>query len=141
MATPFHTTVSLDGMTFPESQFTFRISGSNLTAANTEGKVVSLDTTAADTVKLAADGDNIIGRVVKFEARVNEGVNLVTIATRFINNVPVKSGETVLVGDTVVGAGNGEVKTFKVTGVSAPRPWDNYVVEVGSGTVVVAFRP
>lgn len=138
MATPFHTTVALDGITFPEFQFTMLISGSGLTAATVEGFAVSQDTTAANTCKLAADDDQIIGRVVKFEARTNEGTNLVTVATRFINKLPIKSGETVAVGDTVVGAGAGEVKTYKETAVSVPRRWDNYVVAVESGFATVA---
>lgn len=137
MATPFHTTVALDGITFPEFQVTMLISGSGLTASAVEGKALSLDATAANTCKLAADGDVVIGRAVKFESRTNEGINVVTIATRFMNKLPIKSGETVAVGDTVVGAGSGEVKTYKVTGTSAPRPWDNYVVEVASGYATV----
>lgn len=137
MATPFHTTVALDGMTFPEFQFTFLISGSGLTAAGVEGKAVALDTAAANTVKLAADGNMILGRVVKFEARVNEGINVVTVATRFINKLPIKSGETVAVGDTVIGAGSGEVKTYKESTVSAPRHWDNVVLAVADGYATV----
>jgi len=53
---------------FPFGLFTFTYAVSTAMADDTaaaamSGKVVSLDTTAAGTVKLAADGDAIFGRV------------------------------------------------------------------------------
>lgn len=74
------------------------------------GKAVAIDTGAASTVKLAGDDDVIMGRLEVVEDRSVEGVLVGTVATRGGFGFPIKSGETINVGDTVIGAGDGEVK-------------------------------
>lgn len=101
----------------------------SITAADV-GKAVTLDSTAANTVKIAGDGDQIIGRLETFENRSVEGVVVGAVATRG-GWTFTKSG-AVNVGDTVVGAPNGEVKAAAAADYS-----DNMVVESGATTVVV----
>lgn len=126
--TPFHTNVSLAGFHFEDFSLTFKLTAG--ITANDVGKAVALSTAAPNTVKLAGDGDVIIGRLATVEDRTIEGTLLGAVELKFANTLPIKTGEVVVVGDTVVGAGAGEVKTLKVTGVSAPDYSKNMVVEV-----------
>jgi hypothetical protein len=126
MAQVSHTNVALDNIKDEHSNRTFKMSGS-VTKAD-EGKAVSLDTTAANTVKLAADGDAIVGRLEIYEP----GRATCTVQLHFTETLPVKAGETITLGDTVVGAGAGEVKA-----AVTDAPHINFVVEVRTGFVVV----
>jgi len=105
-------TISKKGRYLENYQETWYISGA-VTQADL-GKAVSLDTTAEKTVKLAADGDAIVGRLEVLEARVQEGVTVCTVSEKFIDWVPYKagltSGDVAGIGKSIVGAGNGEVK-------------------------------
>jgi hypothetical protein len=133
MSTPFHTTVDLAGTHFSDFHLTMNISGSGLTYASVVGKPLALDTTAANTVKIAGNGDRIVGYARTFEDRINEGTKLVTVETKFIMNFPVTAADALAVGDTAVGGTNaGEVKK----GTAAPN--DNIVLKVASGIATVA---
>lgn len=99
------------------------------------GKAVSIDSSAANTVKLAGDGDVIFGRL-----EVVEDNGIGTVALKFIEELPIKSGETFTVGSTAVGAGAGEVKVRTVTATPTPDLNDNVVVEVRATKVVVYKR-
>lgn len=74
------------------------------------GKAVSVDGTTANQVKLAADGDVILGVLASFEDRTVEGVKVGTIELCGGFELPVKTGETMVVGQYAQGAGSGEVK-------------------------------
>lgn len=100
-------TISKKGRYLENYQETFYISGA-VTQADL-GKAVSLDTTAEKTVKLAADGDAIVGRLEVLEARVQEGVTVATVSMKFIDWVPYAAAATPAIGAAVEGAGNGEV--------------------------------
>lgn len=100
--------VSLNNFHFEDWQFTFNLA-SGITEAD-EGKAVALDTSAANTVKLAGDGDEILGRLERVENRVQAGLLLGTVSIKFGAKLPIASGETVAVGDFLIGAGGGEVK-------------------------------
>ena len=104
--------VTLKGFYFEDSMFTC-VLASGITAADI-GKAVSWDTGAANKVKLAADGDSICGRLETVENRVQEGVLVGTVAFRFSNTLPIKSGlagdHVVTQGGLLIGAGAGEVK-------------------------------
>lgn len=100
--------VVLDGFTQHDHAFTMLISGT-VTSADL-GKAVSLDTTAEATVKLAADGDPIYGRLFQIEDRSQEGVTTCTVETRFRKRLP-KTAAAILKGASVVGAGGGLVKS------------------------------
>lgn len=127
MVAPFHTTVSLSGYYFEDSIFTFNVSG-GVTNADV-GKAVTLDTTAANTVKLAGADEEVMGRLERVEER--ETGTVASVSLRFCGELPVATGETVNVGDAVIGAGSGEVKAA----VSADRR--QKVVEVLTDAVVV----
>lgn len=126
----FHTKVSLRGFHFEDFLLTFTLAA-GITAAD-RGKAVSLGA-AANTVKLAGDGDVIIGRLETVEDRKVEGQLVGAVALKFANALPIKAGEVVAVGDTVVGAGAGEVKKAATADHGA-----NFVAEVvGNEAVVV----
>lgn len=107
-STSFHTGVSLRGFYFEDFILTFNLP-STVTAADI-GKAVALDASGNAKVKLAGDGDFIIGRLDTVEKREIEGTNTGAVSLKFSNLLPIKSGSGVVRGDTVVGAGNGEVK-------------------------------
>jgi hypothetical protein len=134
----FHTQVHLSGYSFPDSQLTFKLK-SGITTSDV-GKAVSLDTSAANTVKLAGDGDVIIGRLETVEDRTNEGTLLGTVALRFAAKLTIKSGlsgaAVVAVGSRVKGAGSGEIKAVDgSTDLGAPAY--PLVVEVSGSTAWV----
>lgn len=105
--------VSLQNYHFEEWQLTFNLK-SGITQTDRH-KAVTLDASADNTVKLAGDGDPILGRLEIIEDRQQEGTLLGTIALKFGAKLPIKSGETVNVGDYLVGAGDGEVKAAPAT--------------------------
>lgn len=74
------------------------------------GAAVVQDTEAANTVKLAGDGDIILGRLENVEDRTKtEGVKVGRV--KLIGGMAFKKSEAeIAVGDKVVGAANGEVK-------------------------------
>lgn len=99
--------VTLKG-TIPDNDLTF-ILASDIKAEHV-GLAVAQDTSAANTVKLAGDGDAIVGRLESFEDRTaTEGV--VVGAVKLVGGLELKkSGASMNVGDSVVGAGAGLVK-------------------------------
>lgn len=123
MATPFHTTVRLDGFRIEDTLLTYNIEG-NVSRANDVGKAVSL-TANQNSVKLAGDGDAIIGRIEVIENRADG--NVATVAHRFSGKMPLKANANVSVGDSVVGGGDGTVKAANATDTT-----DNFVVAVDS---------
>ena len=102
-----------------------------ITAAD-KGKAVAIDATAAKTVKLAGADDIIIGHLSTVEDRVTEGVLIGTVDLKGGFSFPIATGETVEVGDTVIGAGSGEVKA-----AGSADYTDNVVTEVASGRATV----
>lgn len=130
----FHTQVRLTGFPFEDSQLTVKLSGSPVQADI--GKALTQDTSAANTMKLAGDGDPIDGVLLTLENRTVEGTVVGTCSFRFAKTLPIKSGLTgaavVAVGSRLCGAGAGEVKaidwsspTATLAGVyaNAPRCW------------------
>lgn len=135
MPTPFHNKVSLRGFHFEDTSLTVKLAAG--ITANDVGKAVSMSN-VANTMKLSGDGDFIVGRLVSVEDRTVEGQLVGAVEFQFANYLPIKSGETVVAGDTVVGAGSGEVKALKNAGTPAPDHSKNFVAEVvGSNAVVV----
>jgi hypothetical protein len=115
--------------------FTYHLSGAfanEAAVAATAGKAVSLDTTAAASVKLAGDGDAIFGRVYVAEDRNSIGGGRVaSVARKFKERLPAATGHGLVVGDRIIGAGNGLVKKDAAAGVANP-----IVVEVGTDYVI-----
>jgi hypothetical protein len=139
--------ISLRGIYQELFNYPFKISGSPVAAD--VGKAVSLDAGAANTVKLAADGDPILGILMTLEDRVVEGVKICTVATKGGHRLQVVSGGSgaISVGSEVQGAGAGEVKVnatqLDTDGVGTPtirggtHQKRNIVVEKISTTHVV----
>lgn len=83
-------TVSLKGLYIEGFLYTF-LAEASITEAD-EGKAVALDTSAANTVKLAADDEVIIGRIERFEDRSIEGVKVATVVLEGGHSFPIDSG-------------------------------------------------
>ena len=130
---------SMRGYHFEDYQFSATLTAGMTTAD--VGKAVALSTGAANKVKLAGDGDYIIGRLETVEDRTQEGVLIGTVAWHFSDRLPVKSGltgaEAVVIGSTVVGAGSGEVKANVVSTVATPDYRMNVVTALETGYAIV----
>jgi hypothetical protein len=109
--------VNLRRYFFEDWLFTFNLA-SGITSADV-GKALSRDTSAANTLKLAADDDDIVGRLEQVEDRAQEGQLVGAVSIKFLNSLPIAAAQTINVGDKIVGAGNGEVKA-KAT----PAGWE-----------------
>lgn len=118
--------VSLLGTNSSDNSFTY-LCDSSMTVDDA-GKPAALS--AANTVHVAANGEDIIGYIEQVEDRELEGIKVATVTQIGFFKFKKLADDTVAVKDTIVGAGNGEVK--KAT-TAAPG---NYVVEVGSDYVV-----
>lgn len=106
-------TIVLEGFPFGAFTFTYAMSGVAQTdeaAGALAGKAVALDTTAPGTMKLAGDGDPIVGRVYVGENRAVESLVTASIARKFKERLPADNGHGIVVGDRIVGAGDGKVK-------------------------------
>lgn len=130
MSTPFHNKVSLRGFHFEDASLTVKLAAG--ITQNDIGKAVAMSN-VANTFKLAGADEHIVGRLVSVEDRTVEGQLVGAVEFQFANYLPIKAGEAVAAGDTVVGAGNGEVKKL-----ATPDHSKNFVAEVvGSNAVVV----
>lgn len=74
-----------------------------------QGKPVKMGSNNYE-VDLAGDGDDIIGFLVSFEDRQVEGIKVGTVQIKGPVEFTFATGDTVAVGDSIVGAGSGEVK-------------------------------
>lgn len=136
--------VSLRGLFVDQFQFTFRLSA-GIVAADI-GKAVALVPGTANTVRLAADNDIIVGRLESVENRTVEGISVGTISLKGGLDLPKSSGVTVTVGDYLVGAGAGLVKpvakpvqrqAFNGTGAVTQFVLNRVVGDVGDVLVYV----
>lgn len=128
----FYNSVKLSKFTFEAFQLTVNLA-SGITSADI-GKAVTQDTSADNQVKLAGDGDPILGVLYTVENRLNEGTNVGTVEFKFAAKVPIKSGLTgasvVARGKRLCGAGGGEVRALDAGTPAeaaliptAPRVW------------------
>lgn len=122
--------VSLRGMEHNEFHYPFNLAAG--TTAADVGKPVALDATAANTVKIAGDGETVIGKLVVVENRAIEGVLVGTVALK--GGFKFSTTGSVVVGGSVQGAGGGNVKPL------AANYALNMVVEVGTGYAIVVFK-
>ena len=129
--TLFHNKPTLRGYHFEDWSFTF-VLAAGITEADV-GKAVSIDTSAANKVKLAADGDTILGMLSTVEDRAVEGQLIGAVELKFANILSVFGGIGVAIGDTVQGVGGGLVKKTTTPDYSL-----NFVAEIqGTNAVVV----
>ncbi|MET0377063.1 MAG: hypothetical protein ABW128_22750 [Rhizorhabdus sp.] len=124
------------GFPIDSHTFTYLISGlaDETAVAAAAGRAVAQDKTAANTVKLAGDGDDVFGRVFLAENRTVLGIKTAAIQRRFKEKLPAASGHGIAVGDRVIGAGAGLVKKN-----TAATPTGPVVVETGADFVVAEF--
>jgi len=141
--------VTLRGLNHEDFHYTFNISGT--VSREDEGMAVCIDTALANTAKAATDGALILGPMVIYENRVNEGIKVGTVALKggFVftvdpNATASSPDETPAVGDYLVGAVNtagkaGYVRKATTAEIAeGKRNW--LVVEVlGTGATVVAI--
>lgn len=121
--------VSLRGIYHEDFQYTLLLN-SAMTSADV-GKPVSLDTTANNTVKVAADGDTIFGKLDSFEDRKVEGIKTGAVSLKGGYLFPFTA--TLAVGDSVVGNGAGGVK-------KAAAANNTVVVEISGSNAVVVIK-
>lgn len=121
--------VTLRGFHNEAYKFTFNLAA-GITAAD-RGKLVSLDTSAANTVKLAVDGERILGVLDTVEIRVVEGLRVGTVGMK--DSVAVPTTGVVAVGDSISGSATPGVAK------KAAAPNSTIVVEVLTGEAVVMF--
>jgi hypothetical protein len=130
VSTSFHRQVTMDAR--PKNEW---LQTANLNAAIVkadEGKALSYDGTTPNSFKLAADGDVIIARLDYVETdAAGDSTGVGTVAMKFIEKLPIKTGETMVVGGSAQGAGSGEVKPLTANHAL------NYVVEIRSGFAIV----
>lgn len=140
---------SLRGIAHEDFHYSFLVSGGVAVDINDVGKAVTIDTAAANTVKLATDGASILGYLASYEDRKQEGTVNGAVALfgghRFAvdpNATASSPDETPAVGDFIVGAVSNAGKAGFVRKAStlemsdgAIRKW--LVVEVeGSGATL-----
>ena len=88
--------VSLQGLVPQDFLATWNISGT-IDKSTDLGKAVSLDTTAANTAKLCASGEVIVGILASYENRVTEGIKVGAVAHKGFFKVPYVNGASALV--------------------------------------------
>lgn len=102
------------------------------------GKAVSIDTSAAYTVKLAADGDVIHGVLASWENRIVEGYLIGAVATDGGSGFKRTAGGTAITpGDLLCGGGAGEVRKALVGDASAIKT-HRLVASYANGTTLEA---
>jgi hypothetical protein len=123
----------LESFSIDEFTFTYFITG-NPSATDIVGKAVALDTTQRGSVHLAADGEQVFGRIFQYEDRTQQGGGkVVTVERKFRKRLPKGTGTTVAIGDNVVGAGAGLVRT----GAAVAGSGGCTVIDVSTDYVVV----
>lgn len=101
------------------------------------GKAVTIDTAAANSVKLTADNDHITGRLESYENRAQDGIKVAAISRKFRAILP-STGSPAL-GDEVCGSSTpGVVKS--VTSQPAVALRSNRVIEILTGNRVVVEK-
>lgn len=98
-------------MVHEDAQYPFYISGT-INAAADIGKAVTIDAATAYTVKLAGDGDVVLGKLAVYEDRSQaEGIKVCTVSVDGGFALPRANANVVInVGQFVQGAGAGLVK-------------------------------
>lgn len=100
---------TMEGLTYPDFNHTYALSNEVTDLDSLEGLAVEQDTTAANTVKLATNGGEVVGFILVAENGVSQGEGItVTVSTK--GGHKAKTSARLSVGNYVVGAGNGAVK-------------------------------
>lgn len=125
---------TMEGLTYPDFNHTYKLTDNVTDMAALEGLAVEQDTTAANAVKLATDGAEVVGFIQSAENGINQGEGItVTVATK--GGHKVKTSAELSVGNYVVGAGNGAVKAAGNGVVTDIKVW-----EVRSASEAVVYQ-
>ena len=126
----FHRQVNMDRR--PKNDWLLTAKLHSAIVPGDEGKALSMNGTVANSFKLAADADVIVARLDYVETdAAGASTGYGTVALKFVEELPIKAAEVVVVGGSVQGAGAGEVKPLAFNAAL------NYVVEVRAGFAVV----
>lgn len=136
--------ISLKGIYHDDSAYTFLLA-SGITTADI-GKAVTIDSTAANTIKLAGNQEVILGRLESVEERTAEGITVGTIICAgsfefFIDTDATASpDQTPAVGDFITGAAlSGGAKGYVQKSLNnVAQNWQ--VVELVSATKLIAIK-
>lgn len=132
--------VSLRSIPNEEFHYTFLLA-SGITEASI-GLAVSLDTGAANTVKLAGNGEVVIGRLETYEDRTVEGIKVGTVSMKGALVLPWSGtlSPAFVVGSRIVGAGSGFIRPLVAADVAslAVVPPFQLVVELQAAPVRLA---
>lgn len=125
---------TMEGLTYPDFNHTYKLTDNVTDMVALEGLAVEQDTSAANAVKLATDGGEVVGFIQSAENGINQGEGItVTVATK--GGHKVKTSAELSVGDYVVGAGNGAVKAAGNGVVTDIKVW-----EVRSASEAVVYQ-
>jgi|SRR5680860_605148 len=129
--------ISHRGLISEDFHYPFYVTGT-VTAADV-GKAVAIDATAPRAVKLAGDGDVIVGVLVSYENRAIEGTVVGTVAMKGGFRLQKDAAAAaIVIGDSVVGgATSGEVGPRRNAGNTLNEPDHSFnIVTAVSGTDV-----
>lgn len=130
---------TMKGFTYPDFHVTLKLSGSDLPTDMNQlvGLAVSQDTSAANAVKLAESGDEVLGVIFQAENGVSQGEGIsVTVALKGGYAVEY-DGTAPSIGDKVMGAGNGKITTATEGVAAHGRVWE---VDEANTLAVVYFE-
>lgn len=131
--------VTLRGFFNEDASLTFNLAAGIVRAD--VGKAMALDSSAPNTAKLAGADEHILGILMSWENRVQEGILVGTVCLQFSTSLPYV-GTIPPIGTQVCGSATpGSVKTATVALATAQSRKPAIVVEQNAtaGTVVVLF--
>lgn len=132
--------IVLEAFSMEDFTFTYFITG-NPSPTDIVGKAVALDTTTSGAVKLAADGDLIVGRIYQYEDRTQQGGGkVVSVERKFRKRLPKLNATVVAIGDMVEGSGNGLVKTLAAPAAADMREPNTVIDVAADGTYVIVEK-
>lgn len=129
---------TMKGFTYPDFHVTLKLSGSDLPTDMNQlvGLAVSQDVNAANSVKLAAANDEVLGIIYQAENGISQGEGIsVTVAMKGGYAVPYE-GTAPALGAKVMGAGNGKIKAATEGVAAHGRVWE---VDTANTVAVVYF--
>lgn len=126
--------VSLRGLVDVDSAYTWNVTGT--TVAADVGKAVVQDTAAANSVKLATADATIIGSLLSYENRVQEGITVGAVAREGVFVWSYSGPDPALGCGVVGGAAAGQVKAYVVSTVHTPIV-GNIVIDVDTTNKLV----
>lgn len=115
---------------FEDFTFTYYLAA-GITAADV-GKLMTLDNSGTNKMKLAGAGDPIHGRLETYENRTQEGVVVGAVSRKFRSRVPTTG--MVALGDNLVGSATLGVGAAGAVPTGQAR---NNVIEIGTGYAIV----